>query len=138
MLRWLLSASNHTRSARSGTTHYVHGLQPGPWRDSGNLFLDGQLIAGRLDQRFRLLTGGYRTVVRRQQTLEATIACSYELVLEPERARLRCLSVFAGGWLLRAADTVDAAAAAAAAVHFPQQIDRPPAPGHDKFSAAAC
>jgi len=67
-------------------------------------------LAGRLDRRFRLLTGGYRTAVRRQQTLEATIDWSYELLSEPERALLRSLSVFAGGWSLAAAEAVGAAA----------------------------
>jgi predicted ATPase/DNA-binding XRE family transcriptional regulator len=67
-------------------------------------------LAGRLDRRFRLLTGGYRTAVRRQQTLEATIDWSYELLSEPERALLRSLSVFAGGWSLVAAEAVGAAA----------------------------
>ena len=63
-------------------------------------------LADRLDQRFRLLTGGYRTAVRRQQTLSATIDWSYELLPEPERALFRSLSVFAGGWSLAAAEAV--------------------------------
>jgi tetratricopeptide (TPR) repeat protein len=53
-----------------------------------------------------LLTGGYRTAVRRQQTLGATIDWSYELLSEPERALFRSLSVFAGGWSLAAAEAV--------------------------------
>ena len=68
-------------------------------------------LAGRLDQRFRLLTGGYRTAVPRQQTPQATIDWSYELLSEPERALFRSLSVFAGGWSLAAAEAVGAAAA---------------------------
>ena len=68
-------------------------------------------LASRLDQRFRLLTGGYRTAVRRQQTLAATIDWSYELLSEPERALFRCLSVFAGGWSLGAAEAVGGATA---------------------------
>jgi predicted ATPase/transcriptional regulator with XRE-family HTH domain len=68
-------------------------------------------LASRLDQRFRLLTGGYRTAVRRQQTLSATIDWSYELLSEPERALFRCLSVFAGGWSLAAAEAVGGAIA---------------------------
>ncbi len=67
-------------------------------------------LAARLDQRFRLLTGGYRTVARRQQTLQATIDWSYELLTEPERALLRSLSVFAGGWSLEAAEAVSSVA----------------------------
>ena len=67
-------------------------------------------LAGRLDQRFRLLTGGYRTAVRRQQTLEATIDWSYELLSDRETALFRSLSAFAGGWSLEAAEAVGATA----------------------------
>ncbi len=63
-------------------------------------------IAARLDDRFRLLTGGSRTVVARHQTLRATIDWSYDLLAEPERAVLRRLSVFAGGASLDAAESI--------------------------------
>jgi predicted ATPase/class 3 adenylate cyclase len=63
-------------------------------------------IASRLDDRFRLLTGGSRTSVARHQTLRATIDWSYDLLTEPERAVLRRLSVFAGGATLDAAESV--------------------------------
>jgi predicted ATPase/class 3 adenylate cyclase len=63
-------------------------------------------IAARLDDRFRLLTGGSRTAVPRQQTLRALIDWSYDLLVEPERVLLRRLSVFAGGWTLEAAEAV--------------------------------
>lgn len=63
-------------------------------------------IAARLDDRFRLLTGGSRTSVARHQTLRATIDWSYDLLTEPERAILRRLSVFAGGAALEAAESV--------------------------------
>jgi len=63
-------------------------------------------IAARLDDRFRLLTGGSRTSVARHQTLRATIDWSYDLLTEPERAVLRRLSVFAGGASLEAAESV--------------------------------
>ena len=56
-------------------------------------------IAARLDHRFRLLTGGHRTAMRRQQTLEATIDWSYELLSEAERSLVRRLSRFRG-WLV--------------------------------------
>jgi len=65
-------------------------------------------IVARLDDRFRLLTGGSRTALPRQQTLRALIDWSYDLLSEPERALLRRLSVFAGGWTLEAAETVGA------------------------------
>jgi DNA-binding SARP family transcriptional activator len=54
-----------------------------------------QEIARRLDDRFRLLTSGARTAVRRQQTLRAAIDWSYDLLTEPERLLLARLSVFA-------------------------------------------
>jgi predicted ATPase/class 3 adenylate cyclase len=63
-------------------------------------------IASRLDDRFRLLTGGSRAAVARHQTLRATIDWSYDLLTEPERAVLRRLSVFAGGATLDAAEFV--------------------------------
>ena len=63
-------------------------------------------IAGRLDDRFRLLTGGSRIVLPRQQTLRAAIDWSYGLLSDHERAMLRRLSVFAGGWTLEAAEAV--------------------------------
>ena len=63
-------------------------------------------IAARLDDRFHLLTGGSRTALPRQRTLQATIDWSYRLLSEEERVMLRRLSVFAGGWDLEAAESV--------------------------------
>jgi predicted ATPase/class 3 adenylate cyclase/DNA-binding CsgD family transcriptional regulator len=63
-------------------------------------------IARALSDRFHLLTGGSRTVMPRHQTLEASIDWSYELLRDGERALLRCLSVFAGGWTLDATEQV--------------------------------
>ncbi|OEJ38810.1 hypothetical protein BGK70_12195 [Streptomyces agglomeratus] len=63
-------------------------------------------IADRLDDRFRLLTGGSRTVLPRQQTLRAVVDWSWDLLDEEERAALRALSVFAGGCDLAAAEAV--------------------------------
>ncbi|KRD21109.1 BTAD domain-containing putative transcriptional regulator [Streptomyces sp. Root264] len=63
-------------------------------------------IADRLDDRFRLLTSGSRTVLPRQQTLRAVVDWSWDLLDEPERTLLRELSVFAGGWDLEAAEAV--------------------------------
>ncbi|MGW3123164.1 AfsR/SARP family transcriptional regulator [Streptomyces sp. NPDC001107] len=63
-------------------------------------------IADRLDDRFRLLTSGSRTVLPRQQTLRAVVDWSWELLDEEERAVLRRLSVFAGGCDLAAAEAV--------------------------------
>jgi predicted ATPase/class 3 adenylate cyclase len=63
-------------------------------------------IAARLNDRFRLLTSGSRTALPRQQTLRALIDWSYDLLDERERAVLRRLAVFAGGWTLEAAEVV--------------------------------
>ncbi len=63
-------------------------------------------IAQRLGEAFRLLTGGSRTALPRQQTLRALIDWSYGLLSEQERTLLRRLSVFAGGWRLEAAERV--------------------------------
>ncbi|MDG5804242.1 BTAD domain-containing putative transcriptional regulator [Streptomyces ossamyceticus] len=63
-------------------------------------------IADRLDDRFRLLTSGSRTVLPRQQTLRAVVDWSWELLDEEERDVLRRLSVFAGGCDLAAAEAV--------------------------------
>lgn len=70
--------------------------------------LPPQRIAERLDDRLSLLTGGSRTALPRQQTLQATIDWSYDLLSESERTLLRRLSVFAGGWSLEAAEAVAA------------------------------
>jgi predicted ATPase len=63
-------------------------------------------IAKRLDDRFRLLTGGARTALPRQQTLRATIDWSYNLLSDDEKNLLRGLTVFSGGWTLEAAESV--------------------------------
>ncbi len=72
-------------------------------------------IAVRLDDRFRLLTGGSRMVLPRHQTLRAAIDWSYHLLSEPEKVLLRRLSVFAGGWTLEAAESVCAGGSVEAA-----------------------
>jgi predicted ATPase/class 3 adenylate cyclase len=63
-------------------------------------------LAGRLDQRFRLLTGGSRTARERQQTLQATVDWSYSLLHSIERLLLQRLSVFAETFDLAAAEAV--------------------------------
>ena len=63
-------------------------------------------IADRLDDRFRLLTSGHRTVLPRQQTLRAVVDWSWDLLGDAERTVLRRMSVFAGGCTLAAAEAV--------------------------------
>src|SRR5881296_825864 len=69
-------------------------------------------VAARLDDRFRLLTGGSRTLAR-HRTMHATLDWSYELLSESERVVLRRLGVFVGPF------TLDAASAVAASVDIP-------------------
>jgi predicted ATPase/class 3 adenylate cyclase len=68
--------------------------------------LGAEQIAKRLDDRFRLLTGGSRTALERHQTLRAAIDWSYNLLPSAEQVLFRRLSVFVGGWSLDAAESV--------------------------------
>ncbi|WP_430499163.1 BTAD domain-containing putative transcriptional regulator [Micromonospora trifolii] len=63
-------------------------------------------LARRLDDRFRLLTGGSRTALPRHRTLRAVVDWSWELLTDAERTVLRRLSVFSGGVSLEAAERV--------------------------------
>jgi predicted ATPase/DNA-binding CsgD family transcriptional regulator len=67
----------------------------------------GEIAAGLYD-RFRLLTGGSRTAVRRQQTLRASVDWSHALLTEAERVLFRRLAAFADGFELQAAEAVGA------------------------------
>jgi non-specific serine/threonine protein kinase len=66
--------------------------------------LTPEQIADRLEDRFRLLTAGERTAVPRHRTLRATLDWSHDLLDDRERALLRRLAVFAGGFTLEAAE----------------------------------
>ena len=68
--------------------------------------LSVEQLAARLDDRFRLLTGGSRVAVPRHQTLRATIDWSHDLLEVEERAVFRRLAAFAGGCTLAAAENV--------------------------------
>ena len=63
-------------------------------------------LAERLDDRFRLLTGGARTALPRQQTLRAVVDWSYDLLFEDERRLFARLATFTGGCDLAAAEAV--------------------------------
>ncbi|MDR3687877.1 MAG: tetratricopeptide repeat protein [Fimbriimonas sp.] len=74
---------------------------------AGNVkFLPIEQISLGLDDVFHLLTRGSRTALPRQQTLQATLDWSYDLLTEPERLLLQRLSVFADGWTLEASEQV--------------------------------
>jgi non-specific serine/threonine protein kinase len=68
--------------------------------------LSVEQIDTRLQNRFRLLTGGVRTAVPRQRTLEATMQWSYQLLAETERQLLERLSVFPAGFTLETTEEV--------------------------------
>lgn len=68
--------------------------------------LSVEQIRARLDDVFRLLTGGSRTALLRAQTLRATMDWSYLLLTEDERTLFNRLSVFAGGWTVQAAEWI--------------------------------
>ncbi len=63
-------------------------------------------LAQKLDERFRVLTGGDRAALPRQQTMRALIDWSYDLLSEEERALFRRLAIFAGGFTLESASAV--------------------------------
>jgi predicted ATPase/class 3 adenylate cyclase/DNA-binding CsgD family transcriptional regulator len=67
-------------------------------------------IVASLHDQFRLLTGGARTAVRRQQTLRASVDWSHALLSEPEQVLFRRLAVFFGGFDIDAAQAVAAGA----------------------------
>jgi predicted ATPase/class 3 adenylate cyclase len=116
----------------------AHGVELPPGEQAGSLVvsvcrqLDGMPLAielaaarlrsmsleelsGRLDDRFRLLTGGSRAALARQQTLLATVGWSYSLLTAAEQGLLGRLSVFAGGFDLPAAEAVGGSGATGAA-----------------------
>ena len=68
--------------------------------------LSAEQIATRLDDMFRLLVGGSRTALPRQQTLRALIDWSYDLLSDEEKRLLQFASVFVGGWTLEALEFV--------------------------------
>lgn len=89
--------------------------------------MTAEQLEARLDDAFRLLTGGSRTALPRHRTLRATIDWSYNLLSEREKRLLRRLTVFRGGWSLEAAEAIcadpdDAAPAVAGEGAQPEPI----------------
>jgi predicted ATPase/class 3 adenylate cyclase len=85
--------------------------------------LSVEQVAKRLTDTFRLLTGGSRTALPRQQTLRATIDWSYNLLSEPERQLLRRLAVFFGGWTLEAAESICDECVTDKSINSNEQVD---------------
>ncbi|BBA97027.1 putative multi-domain regulatory protein [Actinacidiphila reveromycinica] len=103
--------------------------------------LSPRQLADRLDDRFRLLTGGSRTLLPRQQTLRAVVDWSWDLLDPAERVLLRRLAVFRGGWTLDAVEAVcadpDPATSAAAGPAHPVTAHAGPAPSVTAHAAPA-
>lgn len=113
-----VDADAETAAACAEICHRLDGLPLAIELAAARLRMLGpRQIADRLDDRFRLLTAGSRTVLPRQQTLRAVVDWSWELLDEDERAVLRRLSVFAGGCDLTAAEEVCSLPDAARGVH---------------------
>src|SRR5579872_3416765 len=68
--------------------------------------LSVEQLEAKLNERFRILTGGSRTALPRQQTMRAMVDWSYDLLSEDEKTLFRRLAIFAGGWSLEAATEI--------------------------------
>ncbi|WP_118082691.1 BTAD domain-containing putative transcriptional regulator [Streptomyces sp. CC0208] len=102
-----VDADEETAAACAEICRRLDGLPLGIELAAARLrMLTPRQIADRLDDRFRLLTSGSRTVLPRQQTLRAVVDWSWDLLDEEERDVLRRLSVFAGGCDLAGAEAV--------------------------------
>ncbi|NTU80784.1 MAG: hypothetical protein HGA45_15635 [Chloroflexales bacterium] len=87
--------------------HRLEGLPLAIELAAGRLrLLTPDTLLERMQQQLPMLTGGARNLPERQQTLWSAIDWSYALLPEPERAALRRLAVFAGGWSLDAAEAI--------------------------------
>ena len=103
--RFALDASNAAAVAR--ICHRLDGLPLALELAAARVdALAPAALAGRLDDRFRLLRAGSRTAPTRQQTLEATLDWSHELLSPGERVLLRRLAIFSGNFALEAAEEV--------------------------------
>jgi tetratricopeptide (TPR) repeat protein len=101
------TVTNHDAPALAQLCHRLDGIPLALELAAARVrSLSVEEISARLDNRFRLLTGGSRTALPRQQTLRALIDWSYDLLTEKEKVLLHRLSVFSGGWALEAAEQV--------------------------------
>ena len=101
------AVDSHNASAVGGLCRRLDGIPLAIELAAARLrTLPVEEIDNRLDQRFRLLTGGHRITTPRQQTLQALIDWSYDLLNPGEQEMLERLSVFAGGFDLHSAEAV--------------------------------
>jgi predicted ATPase/DNA-binding CsgD family transcriptional regulator len=101
------TVTNENAPALAQVCHHLDGIPLAIELAAAKIrVLSVEQIANRLDDRFRLLTGGSRTALERHQTLRAAIDWSYNLLPQTEQVLFRRLSVFVGGWTLEAAESV--------------------------------
>jgi len=101
------AADDHTRPVIADICRRLDGLPLAIELAAARLrALPLTTVAERLDDRFRLLTGGARTALPRQQTLRAVVDWSYDLLFDDERRLFARLAVFSGGCQLTAAEAV--------------------------------
>ena len=101
------SVTNENAPAVAQICHRLDGIPLAIELAAAKIHVLGvEQIAKRLDDRFRLLTGGSRTALERHQTLRAAIDWSYNLLSPTEQVLFQRLSVFVGGWTLEAAESV--------------------------------
>ncbi|HSG43999.1 MAG TPA: hypothetical protein VLA72_12660, partial [Anaerolineales bacterium] len=99
--------TNENAPALAQICHRLDGIPLAIELAAGKIRVLGlEQIAKRLDDRFKLLTGGSRTAMERHQTLRATVDWSYNLLPPEEQTLYRRLAVFLGGWTLEAAESV--------------------------------
>jgi predicted ATPase/class 3 adenylate cyclase len=101
------SVTNENASAIAQICHSLDGIPLAIELAAAKVrALSVEQIAKRLDDRFRLLTGGSRTALERHQTLRATLDWSYNLLSPEEQVLFGRLSTFVNGWTLEAAESV--------------------------------
>jgi len=99
--------TNENAPALAQICHRLDGIPLAIELAAGKIGVLGvEQIARRLDDRFKLLTGGRRTAMERHQTLRAAVDWSYNLLPPEEQTLFRQLAVFLGGWTLEAAESV--------------------------------
>lgn len=107
LVRKDIGADEHTLSAMARICRALDGMPLAIELAAARLrTMSVDQLARRLDDRFRLLTGGSRTALPRHKTLRAVVDWSWDLLTEAERGVLRRLSVFSGGASLEAAERV--------------------------------
>ena len=101
------TVTNHNAPSLAQVCHRLDGIPLAIELAAAKIrVLSIEQIATRLDDRFKLLTGGSRTALERHQTLRAAIDWSYNLLSPAEQGLFHRLSIFVGGWTLEGAESV--------------------------------